>query len=32
MVSDVTGFVLKRNHLMAVWRMDLEESFLNAGR
>lgn len=30
-VSDISGFVCKRNHLI-VWRMGLKESFLNAGR
>lgn len=30
--SDIIGFVLGRNHLIAVWRVDLKESFLNAGR
>lgn len=31
-VGDVLAFEFRRNHLIAVWRMDLKESFLNAGR
>lgn len=31
-VGDVLAFEFRGNHLIAVWRMDLKESFLNAGR